>query len=277
MSNQAAELGISSGLSAGAVFDRIAASYDHDFTDSRIGRAQRGEVWKVLRKIFRANDNILELNCGTGEDALFLAAQGTSVFSCDASQQMIMRAQQRLREKQKLLPIVFCILPTERIAELSPPTPFDGVFSNFSGLNCVADLFPLSAELAKLTRPGSQLLLCFSTRYCLIEILYYMLRGQPQKAFRRCKGRAQASLHGAPLTVYYPTLGELRRCFAPHFQLRSVRGVGVAIPPSYLESWVTRHPRVFALLCRIEARVAALPFLRSTGDHFLLRFERVTE
>jgi SAM-dependent methyltransferase len=276
MSTHAAELGVSAGLGAGAVFDRLATSYDQDFTDSLIGRAQRGEVWRVLRKIFHANDNILELNCGTGEDAFFLAAQGTSVFSCDASQQMILRAEHRLRQMQELLPVVFCYLPTERIAELNPPTPFDGAFSNFSGLNCVADLASLSAELARLTRPSGQLLLCLSTRYCLIEMLYYMLRGQPQKAFRRCKGRTQATLHGAPLTVYYPTLGELRRNFAPHFQLRSVRGVGVAIPPSYLEPWVNRHRRVFEFLCCIEPRVAGLPILRTTGDHLLLRFERVT-
>jgi SAM-dependent methyltransferase len=277
MSKDAAGLGVFPGFAAGAVFDRLAEGYDHDFTNSRIGRAQRSEVWRVLRKIFSANDSILELNCGTGEDAFFLAAQGTSVFSCDASQQMVLRAEQRLRQCEELLPVVFCQLPTERISELNPPTPFDGVFSNFSGLNCVADLAPLSAGLAKLTRPGSQLLLCLSTRYCVIEILYYLLRGQPRTALRRCKGYAQASLQGAPLTVYYPTLAELRRNFAPHFQLRSIRGIGVAIPPSYLEPWVTRHPRVFKLLRRIESRVATLPILRSTGDHILLRFERVTQ
>ena len=264
-------------LNAGEVFDRLAPSYDHDFTNSRIGRAQRAEVWKALRGIFRSNDSILELNCGTGEDAFFLAARGISVFGCDASQQMIRIAENRLRQKQEILPLVFCHLPTERIAELDPPTPFDGIFSNFSGLNCMADLASLSVELAKLTRPGSQLLLCLSSRYCLVEILYYMLSGRPQKALRRCKGRAQVSLREAPLTVYYPTLGELRRSFAPHFQLCSVRGVGVAIPPSYLEPWVARHTHLFKLLCHIEPRVAALPILRSTGDHLLLHFERVTQ
>ncbi len=277
MIKQSAGLRFYPGLDAGSAFDRIATSYDIDFTDSRIGRAQRAEVWKVLGSIFRANESLLELNCGTGEDAFFLAALGISVFSCDASQQMILRAEHRLRESREPLPVVFCHLPTERIAELNPPTHFDGVLSNFSGLNCVADLAPLSAELAKLTRVGGQLLLCLSTRYCLIEILYYMLHGQPRKALRRCKGRTQTSLCGLPLAVYYPTIGELRRTFSPHFLLRSIRGIGVAIPPSYLESWAHRHPRAFGLLCRIEAHLATLPILRSTGDHVLLRFERVTQ
>jgi ubiquinone/menaquinone biosynthesis C-methylase UbiE len=78
---------------AGAVFDRLAPSYDSEFTDSIIGRAQRNSVWKVLLRTFHAGDNILELNCGTGEDALFLAQHDISVFSCDASQAMILRAE----------------------------------------------------------------------------------------------------------------------------------------------------------------------------------------
>ncbi|HTF69211.1 MAG TPA: methyltransferase domain-containing protein, partial [Edaphobacter sp.] len=82
---------------AGAAFDRIAQDYDQKFTDSLIGRAQRDAVWKVLRRTFRTNDNILELNCGTGEDAIFLASNGISVFALDASPQMISRAEQRLQ------------------------------------------------------------------------------------------------------------------------------------------------------------------------------------
>lgn len=277
MNKRAASVEGSLGFEAGAAFDRIAASYDSEFTHSLIGRAQRGEVWKVLRKTFRPSDEILELNCGTGQDAFFLAAHGTSVFGCDASQQMILRAEYQLEQKQPLLPIVFCHLPTERIGELTPPTPFDGVFSNFSGLNCVRDLPSVAADLFKLTRSGGTLLLCLSTRYCLIEFFYYLLRGQPRRAVRRCRGQAQAWLDGVPLTVYYPSLRELRQDFAPYFRLRAVKGIGVAIPPSYLESWARGHRRWFRLLCHMEGLVASLPILRTTGDHFLLRFERVAQ
>jgi hypothetical protein len=47
------------------------------------------------------------------------------------------------------------------------------------------------------------------------------------------------------------------------------------VPPSYLETWALQHPRLFLLLRRLEERLATLPVLRSTGDHVLLRFERV--
>ncbi len=263
------------GIAAGAVFDQMAASYDRDFTGSLIGRAQRNAVWNVLLKTFRAKDNILELNCGTGEDAFFLASQGISVFACDASQQMIARAEQRLALTSPSTPVVFCHLPTERMGELSLSRRFDGVFSNFSGLNCIEDLNPVAATLAKLVKPGDRLLFCFSTRICLAEISYYLLRGQPTKAFRRCKGHTEAHLNGSALPIFYPTVRAIRRSFAPHFQLRSRMGVGVAIPPSYLEPWANRHPQIFRALCRLEDVLAHLPLFRTTGDHILLCLERV--
>ena len=54
-------------------FDSLAAKYDDLFTRSMIGRAQRGAVWDALIDTFEPGSHILELNCGTGEDALFLA------------------------------------------------------------------------------------------------------------------------------------------------------------------------------------------------------------
>jgi SAM-dependent methyltransferase len=258
---------------AGAAFDHIAQDYDQIFTESLIGRAQRDAVWKVLKRTFRKSDKILELNCGTGEDAIFLGRNGVSVVALDASRQMIARARHRLHNLAHL-PVTFRQLPTERIGELHPATQYDGAFSNFSGLNCIADLGPVAASLAGLVKPGGRLVLCFSTRFCLIEILHYLALGQWRKAFRRCKGYAQVKLDDVQFTVYYPTLRRICQAFAPNFRLYSCTGVGVAVPPSYLEAWARRYPRLFLLLRFIDEQLASLPILRSTGDHVLLCFER---
>jgi ubiquinone/menaquinone biosynthesis C-methylase UbiE len=267
---------LQAGAAAAGVFDQLAATYDRDFTDSLIGRAQRDAVWRIALKTFRPGENLLELNCGTGEDAFFLAAHGISVFACDASPAMIARAEQRLAHKPNAPQVVFCHLPTERIGELNPDRRFDGVFSNFSGLNCIADLAAVADSLSRLIMRGDCLLLCFSTRVCLWEIIHYLLRGKPGKAFRRLNGRSTAVLEGLPLTVHYPTLRQIRSSFAPNFRLRSQTGIGVAIPPSYLESFVRRHPMLMQLLRKLEASLAALPGFRVTGDHMLLCFEKVT-
>lgn len=263
--------------SAGDAFDRIAKDYDRIFTNSLIGRAQRNAVWKILTETFSPNDHILELNCGTGEDAIFLAGSGVSVFACDASGQMIARSKERLRHISPQVPVAFCELPTESLGELHPTTPFDGAFSNFSGLNCVADLGAVSSSLARLVKQGGRLVLCFSTRYCLIEILYFFLRGQWRKSLRRCKGRTEVTIDGVQFTVYYPTIRKIRESFARDFRLISCIGIGVTIPPSFLDQWGQRHPFLFRSLSRLENSWAKLPFLRSTGDHVLLCFEKVSQ
>jgi ubiquinone/menaquinone biosynthesis C-methylase UbiE len=264
------------GSAAGAAFDRIAQDYDQIFTDSLIGRAQRDAVWKVLTRTFRADEKVLELNCGTGEDAIFLAANGVSVLALDASPQMIARAEQRLQHNAPQVSVVFCELPTERIGELHPETQFDGVLSNFSGLNCVADLGAAASSLAGLVKQGGRLVLCFSTRFCLIEIMYYLAVGQWRKAFRRCKGYSEVTLDGMQFTVYYPTVRKIRQSFAPDFRLSFCTGIGVAMPPSYFEGWVRRHAGLVPLLRWTEALLATFPIFRSTGDHVLLCFEKVS-
>jgi SAM-dependent methyltransferase len=267
---------LQAGAAAGRVFDLLAATYDRDFTDSLIGRAQRDAVWRIALKTFRPGDNLLELNCGTGEDAFFLAAHGISVFACDASSAMIARAEQRLAHKPQPTQVVFCHIPTERVSELNPDVRFDGVFSNFSGLNCIGDLSPVAASLSALVKRGDPLLICLSTRFCLWEILFYGLTGRFRKALRRCRGRATAKLDDAPLSVYYPTRREIRRSFEPHFRLRSQTGIGVIIPPSYLEPLIRRNPTLLPLLSGLEEVLAGLPGFRSIGDHMLLCFEKVT-
>ncbi len=158
------------------------------FTRSSVGRAQRDAVWDVARKTFGRGDYVLELNCGTGEDALFLSRQGVSVFACDASERMIDVARRRTEVEGRDLSLWFEALPIEQIDELRSIGPFDGVFSNFSGLNCVRDVAEVAMHLATLVKLGGRLLLCLSTRVCLWEMFWYLGKGDFSRAFRRWKG-----------------------------------------------------------------------------------------
>jgi ubiquinone/menaquinone biosynthesis C-methylase UbiE len=255
-------------------FDSIAGSYDDLFTRSTIGRAQRGAVWEILFDIFEEGAHILELNCGTGEDALFLTRHDMSVVACDGSEGMIRTARMRMRNEDPDAPIQFELLPTEHLAQLRSATLFDGALSNFSGLNCVSDLNQVARNLASLVAPHAPVLICLSTRFCLAETLWFLFHGNFRKAFRRTPGVAHAKVSGYMVKVHYPTLRDVRRSFLPWFRLRSCTGIGVAVPPSYLEPMVRKYPRLLGLLRWIDKRISRLPLLRIMGDHMLLHFER---
>lgn len=260
---------------AGSAFDTIAETYDALFTTSIIGRSQRAEIWRKAHSAFRAGDRVLELNCGTGTDALFLASLGLAVTACDASPRMIEQARRQKAAQAPQAAVDFRALSTERLDELPPDPPFDGAFSNFSGLNCVADLSQTWRLLADRLRPGAQILVCLSTRFCVWEILHYLSKRLPHKAFRRCRGTAEAAIGRNSFPVYYPTLRSLRRSIRPLFRLCSITGIGIAVPPSYLESWARTHPSFLRFCAATDRLLCEWPGIRVLGDHMLLRLERV--
>ncbi|MGB6689833.1 MAG: class I SAM-dependent methyltransferase [Terracidiphilus sp.] len=259
---------------AGSAFDTIAESYDSLFTTSTIGCSQRSAIWRKAKTVFQAGDRVLELNCGTGRDALFLASLGVAVTACDASVGMIRQARARKSEEAPRAAVDFRVLSTECLQELPPHLCFDGVFSNFSGLNCVADIQKTAKLLAGRIYPGGQLLLCMSTRFCAWEMLHYLSQGDVRKAFRRCRGTTQARMGPYSLPVYYPTVHALVHSFGRMFRLRSVTGIGVAVPPSYMESWARGNPLIFRMCESFDRVACSWPGIRVLGDHMLLHLER---
>src|ERR1700752_735576 len=104
-----------------AVFDRLAESYDDVWTHSAIGRAQREAVWRHLELVLRPGQDVLELGCGTGEDATRLHRHGVSVTAIDSSSEMVNAARRRgitatVRDIQELQHV---------------QGTFDGAISNF--------------------------------------------------------------------------------------------------------------------------------------------------
>src|SRR5215471_7777742 len=202
-------------------FDAIAPLYDDVFSNSQIGRVQRRAVWSEMDRAIRPGQRILEINCGTGIDAAHLAFRGIEVVACDSSPRMIALAERRAGSFQISLPIRFHCISTEAIAEIAGEGPFDGVLSNFSGLNCIADLSAVFTALAQLVKPGGRAVLCLFGKFCLWELVWYLFQGDSRKAFRRfnLNGVTSAISPGSAVTVYYHSVGTLRRSFAPSFRL----------------------------------------------------------
>jgi SAM-dependent methyltransferase len=251
-------------------FDALASSYDDAFTRSAIGILQRRAVWRRLDAAFSAGDRVLELGCGTGEDAVHLARRGVSVLATDTAAGMVEAARQKVEAAGLEGSVEVRQLALEDLSRLKEG-PFAGAFSNFGGFNCVRDLSGPARALAALLRPGARLLLCVMGPLVPWEWTWYGLRGQPGKALRRLKPGG-AIWRG--MAIRYPTIGRVKRAFAPAFRARRVAAVGALLPPSYAEPWAARHPGLLARLDRWERRWETLPPLPWLADHYLLELER---
>ena len=261
---------------AGAAFDEIAERYDRDWTATQVGVLQRAAVWRSLDRLFRPGDRVLDLGCGTGADAAHLAKRGVQVVATDISPRMVQATRDRAEEQGLSEQVSARTVGMKGLMQLSAES-FDGALSNFGGLNCLslAEISSVARSLARSVRPGGRLALCVMGRFCLWETVACLLRLQPRNAFRRLSGRAETSLGpGHDFEVYYPAAAELRHAFEPEFRFEEVRGVGIFVPPSCLEGFAKRFPRLLRFFALADRALESWPVFRAIGDHRLFILSR---
>lgn len=265
-----------SGLSAAArAFDTAAPTFDDRFTPWASVQAQRQAVRRALAQAFPSKSRLIEIGGGTGEDAAWMAQRGHRVLLTDASPAMIQAA-----SAKRLGDMETAVVAAEDFGELadrleSEPR-FDGAYSVFAGLNCLNDLSEFGRGIARLLRPGAPLLLVMFGTCCPGEIIVELARGRPHNALRRFnRGDVPARLGNASFTVRYHRARDLKRMLAPHFRLESRRGVGIFVPPSAAEPWISRHPGLLRTLQALD-RIAERP-LAPLGDHVLYHFVRTQQ
>ncbi len=252
-------------------FEALAATYDETFTRTLLGERMRNAVRRRLDAAFPPGARVLELGCGTGEDAVHLAARGVRVVATDAAEGMVAATRAKaagagLADRVQALRLDAALLEGAGL-----DGPFDGAFSNFGALNCVPDLAPVARGLARHVQPGGRVLLCFLGRRVPWEWAFFLARGDRRSAFRRL---APGGAEWRGLRVFYPSLPALRRLFAPGFRFASARAIGLLVPPTYAGAFAARHPRLIGALDAVERRVEAIPPFPSLADHVLLELER---
>ena len=257
-------------MSRVAAFDALAPSYDTEFTAGCLGSLYRRAVWRRLDRTFLSGGRVLDLGCGTGEDAVHLAEAGMRVLAIDASPVMTDVARAKAARRGVPERVEVRELAIERLDELAGSGPFDAVLSNFGALNCVEDLGAVARSLAALTGPGARVALCLMGPLVPWEWAWHLLGGSPEKAFRRLR-RGGASWHG--LRVRYPTPGTVRRAFRG-FRVQRTSALGALVPPPYAEAWAVRHPVLVRRLDLCERRVEAIAPLPWLADHFLMELVR---
>ena len=260
---------------AARAFDAIAPEFDARFGNWASVAAQRRAVRAALIEEFPARGRILEIGGGTGEDAAFLATQGYEVALTDASPAMVSLARSKLEGLNGSAELA-AAEELEALAarrESAGKALFDGAFSNFAPLNCVIDLQPVARALARMLKPGASAMLVLFGTFCPGETITELLRGRPQFALRRLRrGAAPARLSGCQFDVVYHRRSELVQAFAPWFVLERRIGIGIAVPPSAAEPWISRHRRLLTAMESID-KALSRP-LAALGDHVLYRFRR---
>jgi SAM-dependent methyltransferase len=258
-------------------FDRLAADYDA-LTGGEIFALLRRRTHNAFARYFSAGSRVLEIGCGTGRDTCFLASRGIRVIACDPSEEMASRAlrrlaHERLEDRATVMP---CGLQDVQafLEATGEPEAFDGIVSNFGALNCVQHLSPLRALIRRYLKPGGVVALGLMTRLCALEALYFAATRRSNLAIRRLgAGAVSVPVAGVDVPTFYHRINAVRATLGHDVILCDIEGIGVAIPPPYLESrWLALPTRVRSAVTRLDALIAPWPPFNRLGDHVLLHF-----
>ncbi len=261
---------------SGAAFEHVAGRYDAESTSADLSRWIRARVWQRLAVLFRPGDRVLEIGCGTGEDAVWLAQRGVYVTASDASAAMLAETERKARRSgvEQMITLRQLDLASADAWNLADVV-YDGVFSDYGPLNCIGDWTALGAALSRAVRPGGRIGFAVMGPWCVWEVAWHGLHADYRTATRRWRGQATAHIGGVAFPVYYPTPARLQRELGPSFRRTHLSGLGVFVPPSDLYGAVGKRPRLSSWLTRLEQRLAARWPFKYLGDHYWLELERV--
>jgi SAM-dependent methyltransferase len=246
-----------------AAFDRAAASYDEEFGRNPVGLLFRHTVQQRLRTLFPPGSRVLDLGCGTGEDALFLAGGGVFVHGIDVAPGMVERARSKAAARGLAGEhLRLEVRAAEEVGEI--PGTFDGAYSDFGALNC-ADLAAVGAALQRVLRPGAPLLVSLMGPWPLPATLQHALTGRGE-----ARARSRPQVGGLSLPVRYPWPSDARRSLGDGFRWTRTTALGVLVPGPDHDGWIRRHPQSFGVLAALESVVRRWPLLRLLGDHVLI-------
>lgn len=258
-------------------FDKIAGEYDVKDNANEILQWMRKVVHKIYLNNFNSGDKILELNCGTGIDAVFLAQNGMNITATDISPKMAKIAQNRtiiegLEDKIDVQTLSF--------SEISAidKSGFDGVISNFGGLNCINDFEKLSFDLSVKIKPGGKFIAVVMNKFCPWEIFYYMLKLDFKNAFRRfSKNGTEAELNGSKVKTFYFFPKEFGNKFSKHFIIEKIYALAYYTPPPYMFGMYKRLKPLVKLFMKLDELVKGIYPLSRMGDHFIIVMKGLDE
>jgi len=256
-------------------FDHIAHLYDEDFTFSEIGKLQRERVWLYLDSMLPKDTtlDILELNCGTGEDAARFAERGHRVLATDISPKMVEVAKTKSEQKG------FANLVASQTLDITALNPtllnerkFDWVFSNFGGLNCLneQDLRNFAAHLPQILKTNGRFIAVIMPDACLWERFYFLFKGNKEEAYRRFKKSGiPVPVEGKMVHTWYYSPTDFRNFFEEEFKFKEQKPIGLFVPPSYLEFYFGKRKGLLKGLSLFEGTFGGIGGLSKFADHFL--------
>lgn len=249
-------------------FSKQSVVFDELYSRNTIVNYKRERVRATFMQYVLPGSTVLELNCGTGEDAIFFAGQDYKIHATDVSEGMIAVLKEKVRVRGLTDKITNECCSYTALNTLKNKQQYDAIFSNFGGLNCTDALDKVLLFFNDLLKPGGIVCLVVIPKFCLWETLLF-LKGKFKTAFRRffSKNGRRAHIEGKYFTCWYYNPSYITGVLKNNFTIETIEGLCTIVPPSYIEGFAEKYPRVFKFLAAKENKLKAKRPWRSIGDY----------
>jgi SAM-dependent methyltransferase len=250
-------------------YDAAAPDYDRQVQGDGW---MRQVLWDRYARLFSAGQTVLDLGCGTGIDAIFLAQRGVRVVGIDASPAMIAQSRTKLAAAALEDRVDLRVTDIARIGSL-PEAGFDGIICAFAALSTTPELDEVAASVARLLVPRGMLVVHLLNRWSLWEWLGLVRSSHLRAALQLGRNPVRNFIIGGRTVPHYMHQrgSAYAHFFESRFALRRAYGIGVLRPPHTVQ----RIPSVIVGgLDRLERPLRGLWPFRDWGRFFVLELER---
>lgn len=254
-----------------AAFDSVAEDYDRHIFGNTINTWLRNVSIGVMKTVFNSGGTVLEVGCGTGTETLSLAKSGVHVIACDISQKMldVMMRKARSAGLSNWVTPLHC-RPIDlrwKLVDLGI-RKLDGAYSTYGAVNTEPNLSRMMDGIHSILSRDAPLVLGVWNRYCLYEMVGYLLKLKPDLAFARLKNPVPLGKSRFCVATNAFSVGSLRKALLPWFSIESVLGVVISLPPSNLTKYLPKGALLNAMK-KLDLRIGMTFPGNLVGDHFL--------
>ena len=260
---------------AADAFTSQSVVFDDLYRSNTIIQYKRERVRNHVLQYLPPNSHILELNSGTGEDAIFFAGENHHVNATDISQGMQQQLMLKVEKHQLRGMISNELCSYTALDQLKNKGPYDLIFSNFAGLNCTNELDKVLNSLLPLLKQNGMVTLVILPKFCLWETLL-LFKGKFRTAFRRffsSKGRT-AHVEGSYFKCWYYNPSYITKRMKDQFDVLSIEGLCTIVPPSYIENFAEKHPSAYNFLKRKEDQHKTRWPWKYIGDYYIISLRK---
>ena len=195
-------------------FSEKAKIYDSYGMTNVIVKYSRDVVRRTVLDNIPHNGKILELNGGTGSDALFFVKKGYYVHLIDISKGMIQKSKSKISSQEIESRFKVQRKSFENLSEF-PLKRFDYIFSNFGGLNCTPNIQNVIHQFQHVLKDQAYVTLVIMPPICPWELINIFWN--PKMSLRRLPSifgiPIKANVSGVKFLTYYYSVNKIKKLF----------------------------------------------------------------